>query len=112
MHDGAKVRYDVLMLATGSTNNYFGHLALARHTIGMKQLGEAIRLRNHVLSCLEMAARAADPGERRSWLSFVVAGGGPTGVEYAGRALAAGHRERLPGAVPRGVTDRAGGGDG
>jgi NADH dehydrogenase len=43
-----------------------------------------MRLRNHVLSCLEMAARAADPGERRAWLTFVVAGGGPTGVEYAG----------------------------
>jgi len=50
----------------------------------MKQLGEALRLRNHVLSCLEMAARATDPGERRAWLTFVVAGGGATGVEYAG----------------------------
>ena len=50
----------------------------------MKQLGEALRLRNHVLSCLEMAARATDPGERRAWLTFVVAGGGSTGVEYAG----------------------------
>jgi NADH dehydrogenase len=84
MHDGTRLSYDVLVLATGSTNNYFGHPALARHTIGMKQLGEALRLRNHVLSCLEMAARATDPGERRAWLTFVVAGGGPTGVEYAG----------------------------
>ena len=82
--DGTRLSYDVLVLATGSTNNYFGHPALARHTIGMKQLGEALRLRNHVLSCLEMAARVTDPGERRAWLTFVVAGGGPTGVEYAG----------------------------
>lgn len=84
LHDGTQIPYDQLVLATGSTNNYFGHPALARHTIGMKQLGDAMRLRNHVLSCLEMAARATDPGERRTWLTFVVAGGGPTGVEYAG----------------------------
>jgi NADH:ubiquinone reductase (H+-translocating) len=84
LHDGTQIGYDVLVLATGSANNYFSHPLLARHTIGMKRLGEAMRLRNHVLSCLEMAARTADPGERRAWLTFVVAGGGPTGVEYAG----------------------------
>lgn len=84
LHDGAEVRYDRLVLATGSANNYFGNPALAHHTIGMKQLGEAMRLRNHVLSCLEMATQTTDPHERRAWLTFVVAGGGPTGVEYAG----------------------------
>jgi len=84
LHDGTRLGSDILVLATGSTNNYFGHPALARHTIGMKQLGEALRLRNHVLSCLEIAARTTDPGERRAWLTFVVAGGGPTGVEYTG----------------------------
>ena len=50
----------------------------------MKALDEAMRLRNHVLSCLERAAQAADPVERAEWLTFVIVGGGPTGVEYAG----------------------------
>jgi NADH dehydrogenase len=81
---GDEIGYDVLVLATGSANNYFSNEALARHTLGMKTLAEAMRLRNHVLSCLELAARAATEDERREWLTFVIAGGGPTGVEYAG----------------------------
>ena len=76
--------FDSLVVATGSENNYFSNEQLARHTVGMKSLAEAMRLRNHVLSCLELAARSADDGERREWLTFVIAGGGPTGVEYAG----------------------------
>jgi NADH dehydrogenase len=84
LQDGAEVPYDRLVVATGSTNNYFGNQDLARHAIGMKHLDEAMRLRNHVLSCLERATRTMDPAERRAWLTFVVAGGGPTGVEYAG----------------------------
>jgi NADH dehydrogenase len=81
---GEEFPYDSLVLATGSTNNYFANESLAHHTLGMKTLAEAMRLRNHVLSCLELAARAASPDERRDWLTFVVVGGGPTGVEYAG----------------------------
>ena len=50
----------------------------------MKTLEQAQRLRNHVLACLEHAAQAADADERRAWLTFVVVGGGPTGVEFAG----------------------------
>ena len=84
LRSGVDVPFDRLVLATGSTNDYFGNQALARHTIGMKRLEEAVRLRNHVLACLERAAQATDPKELRSWLTFVVVGGGPTGVEYAG----------------------------
>jgi NADH dehydrogenase len=76
--------FDSLVLATGSENNYFADQELARHTLGMKTLSEGMRLRNHVLSCLELAARASSDTERREWLAFVIAGGGPTGVEYAG----------------------------
>jgi NADH dehydrogenase len=50
----------------------------------MKALDEAMRLRNHVLSCLERAAQTSDTAERAEWLTFVIVGGGPTGVEYAG----------------------------
>ncbi|MDQ3946560.1 MAG: NAD(P)/FAD-dependent oxidoreductase [Actinomycetota bacterium] len=82
-HDDGEIPYDSLVLATGSTNAYFGNPDLARYTIGMKTLDEALRLRNHVLSCLERAAQA-DPAERGPWLTFVIVGGGPTGVEYAG----------------------------
>src|SRR5581483_8874058 len=81
---GGDIPYDTLVLATGSANAYFGNPELAERTIGMKALDEAMRLRNHVLSCLERAAQTADPKERAEWLTFVIAGGGPTGVEYAG----------------------------
>ena len=82
--DGDEIGYDHLVLATGSTNNYFGNEDLAGVTIGMKTLEEALRLRNHVLACLERASLERDPKERARWLTFVIAGGGPTGVEYAG----------------------------
>ena len=81
---GEELPYDSLVIATGSTNNYFANEALAHHTLGMKTLAEALRLRNHVLSCLELASRAGSPEDRRELLTFVVVGGGPTGVEYAG----------------------------
>ena len=81
---GEEFDYDTLVIATGSANNYFANSSLAHHTLGMKTLAEAMRLRNHVLSCLELAARAPADEERRAWLTFVVVGGGPTGVEYAG----------------------------
>jgi len=83
-HGGPKIGYDTLVLATGSINAYFGNPDLAERTIGMKSLDEALRLRNHVLSCLERAAQTSDPGERAEWLTFVIVGGGPTGVEYSG----------------------------
>ncbi|MGH2556797.1 MAG: NAD(P)/FAD-dependent oxidoreductase, partial [Actinomycetota bacterium] len=82
--DDEEVPYDSLVLATGSENNYFANEELARHTLGMKSLAEAMGLRNHVLSCLELAAQTNSDEERQAWLTFVVVGGGPTGVEYAG----------------------------
>ncbi|HYH50169.1 MAG TPA: NAD(P)/FAD-dependent oxidoreductase [Acidimicrobiia bacterium] len=81
---GEPIAYDTLVLATGSANAYFGNPDLAERTIGMKALDEALRLRNHVLSCLERAAQCTDPVEQAEWLTFVIVGGGPTGVEYAG----------------------------
>ena len=81
---GEEFAYDSLVVATGSTNNYFANTSLAHHTLAMKTLPEALRLRNHVLSCLELAARASSEEDRRTLLTFVVVGGGPTGVEYAG----------------------------
>ncbi len=81
---GEEIPYDRLVLATGSVDNYFGNEEVAREAIGLKTLEQAVRLRNHVLACLEQASVEADREERRRLLTFVVVGGGPTGVEYAG----------------------------
>jgi len=81
---GDELAYDYLVLATGSTDDYFGNQALAERTIGLKSLGVAQSLRNHVLTCLELAAQSGDETERHALLTFVVVGAGPTGVEYAG----------------------------
>jgi NADH dehydrogenase len=72
------------VLATGSTSDYFGNDDLRERTLAMKTLEQAQRLRNHLLACLEHAAQSEDDAERRRWLTFVIAGGGATGVEYAG----------------------------
>jgi NADH:ubiquinone reductase (H+-translocating) len=81
---GQNVSYDYLVFATGSTDNYFGNDAVADASLGLKTLEQAARLRNHVLACLERADEEKDPDERRALLTFVVGGGGPTGVEYSG----------------------------
>jgi NADH dehydrogenase len=81
---GHELPYDELVLATGSVSDYFGHPELADTTLGMKNLEQAQRLRNHVLACLEHAAQTENDAERGAWLTFVVVGGGATGVEYAG----------------------------
>ncbi len=82
--DGAPIPYNYLVLAAGSTTNYFGNDALARHTYAMKDIDEAERLRNHVLGAFERAVREQDPARRAALMTFVIAGGGPTGVELAG----------------------------
>ncbi|MDQ5826485.1 MAG: NAD(P)/FAD-dependent oxidoreductase [Chloroflexota bacterium] len=82
--EGRPVRYDYLILAAGSANNYFGNNALARHTFGLKDIDEAEHLRNRLLFCFERAAAETDPKKRQELMTFVVVGGGPTGVELSG----------------------------
>jgi NADH dehydrogenase len=83
--DGAPpLAYDYLVLATGSTDNYFGNQEVARVSFGLKSLEDATRLRNQVLTCLERADAEPDAEARRALLTFVVVGGGPTGVESSG----------------------------
>jgi NADH dehydrogenase len=82
--DSAPISYDYLVVAAGSANNYFGNDALAEQTFGMKDIDEAERLRNHVLTMFEQAVRETDPERRAALLTFVLIGGGPTGVELAG----------------------------
>ncbi|MCC7078771.1 MAG: NAD(P)/FAD-dependent oxidoreductase [Acidimicrobiia bacterium] len=87
------IGYDRLVLAAGSESNYFANGGIERNSIGLKSLPEALALRNHTLRCLEEAT--ASTSDVADWLTFVVAGGGPTGVEYAG-ALAELARLVLP----------------
>ena len=79
-----ELAYDFLILAAGATDNYFGHDAWAPHAPGLKSLDDAVEIRTRVLLAFEAAERAADESERAHWLTFVVIGGGPTGVELAG----------------------------
>jgi NADH dehydrogenase len=81
--EGPEEPYDYLVLASGARPNYFGEAAIERHAQSLNDLPSALRLRNHVLDCFERAA-VAGAEERRRLLTFVVVGGGPTGVEYAG----------------------------
>ena len=99
LDDGAHLEFDHLVLAAGSRTNFYGNDELARHALGLKDLGEALQLRNHVLDCLERAAVTDDAAERRRNLTFCIVGGGPTGVEYAG-ALAELVRLVLPAEYP------------
>jgi NADH dehydrogenase len=76
--------YDFLVLAHGGETNFFGLDAMARHGFGLKDIPDAIAIRNHVLTCFEHAMLEEDPERRRARLTFIVVGGGPTGVEMAG----------------------------
>jgi NADH:ubiquinone reductase (H+-translocating) len=81
--DGA-VDYDVLILAAGVTHAYFGHDAWAEYAPGLKTLKDALAIRRRVLMAFEIAEREPDLARQRAWLTFVIVGGGPTGVELAG----------------------------
>ena len=82
--DHGPIPYDYLVLATGAQSDYFGNPALAEQTLGLKDLDEGLAIRNHVLSQFESSRWVDDASERRRLLTFVVVGGGPTGVEMAG----------------------------
>jgi NADH dehydrogenase len=79
-----KVPYDFLVVAAGATHSYFGHDEWEQHAPGLKTLDDAFELRRRVLLAFEQAERETDAERRRQWLTFVVIGGGPTGVEMAG----------------------------
>jgi NADH dehydrogenase len=82
--DRGELGYDYLVVASGSVNNYFGNRSLELRSLGLKELPEAMSLRNRVLERLEEARWATSDERRRTLLTFVVVGGGPTGVEFAG----------------------------
>lgn len=93
--DNGPVPYEYLVLAAGSKPNFFGLDGVARAAYPLGGIDHAISLRNHILECFERAAIEPSPQQRKEMLSFVVVGGGPTGVELAG-ALAELQRHALP----------------
>ena len=84
MSDGAELDYDFLVLATGARHSYFGHDEWEKLAPGLKSLEDAIEVRRRLLMAFEYAERITDEAARRAAMTFVIIGGGPTGVEMAG----------------------------
>lgn len=82
--NGSVVAYDFLVLALGGQTNFYGIRSIEQNGFELKNIETAVSTRNHMLKMFEQASREADADKRRALLTFVVAGGGPTGVETAG----------------------------
>ena len=82
--DGREIPYDFLVIATGATHSYFGKDAWAPYAPGLKRVEDALEIRRRILTAFEQAEAAADEAQRAALLTFLVVGGGPTGVELAG----------------------------
>jgi NADH:quinone reductase (non-electrogenic) len=93
--DRGEITYDYLILATGAAHSYFAHPEWAPRAPGLKTLDDALEIRRQVLLAFEAAEREPDEARRKRLLTFVIVGGGPTGVELAG-ALAEIARQSLP----------------
>ena len=79
-----QLTYDFLVLATGATHSYFAHPEWERFAPGLKSIDDALEIRRRVLLAFEAAEREEDPAKQQEWLTFVIIGAGPTGVELAG----------------------------
>ena len=78
------LEYDHLVIASGSVTNYFGNKEIEKNTFPLKQIPQALDLRSHILQNFENAVLIEDPDEQKEFMSIVIVGGGPTGVEVAG----------------------------
>jgi NADH dehydrogenase len=83
LRDGS-LTYDTLVIATGASHQYFGHDEWAHQAPGLKTIEDALAIRRRIFLAFEAAERAADPTKRQALMTFVIVGGGPTGVELAG----------------------------
>ncbi len=84
--DNAKLPYDTLIVAAGGRHSYFGHPEWEPHAPGLKTIEDATEIRRRIFTAFELAEREAVVAKRRMLLTFVIVGGGPTGVEMAGAA--------------------------
>jgi NADH:ubiquinone reductase (H+-translocating) len=88
---GERLDYDSLIVACGAQTSYFGNDQWKDVSFGLKTLRDAVELRDQIAAAFEQAERATDPGSREEWLTFVVVGGGPTGVEISGQLAIIAH---------------------
>ncbi len=93
------LKYDYLVIATGSKSNFFGNENIKKYSFPLKTVPEALNIRSQCLQCFEQASITRDPAERQTLLNFVIAGAGPTGVEMAG-SLAEMRKYVLPADYP------------
>jgi len=82
--DGARLPYDSLIVATGAQSSYYGHDQWREWAPSLKSVEEATGVRHKIFYAFEVAERILEPEQRRAWLTFVIVGAGPTGVEVAG----------------------------
>ncbi len=82
--DTGTLSYDYLVLSVGTQSNYFGMDNVKKNSLPMKNISDALNLRNHILLSMEKAVRSTNEDEKEKYLTIVIAGGGPTGVEIAG----------------------------
>ena len=82
--NNGELSYDILVMATGAETNYFGNENIAKFSLPMKTISDALSLRNVIFTRLDRATRMTDPVHRKRHLTFVIAGAGPTGVELSG----------------------------
>jgi len=82
--NNGELSYDLLIMATGTETNYFGNKNIEEKCLPMKTISDALSLRNTILTRLDLATRIEDATERKKFLTFVIAGAGPTGVELSG----------------------------
>jgi NADH dehydrogenase len=94
--DGGETAYDTLVLATGARHAYFGHDEWEPFAPGLKTLEDATAIRRRILLSFERAERETDPARRAALLTFVIIGGGPTGVELAGAIAELAHHNLPP----------------
>lgn len=84
LKDGNTIKYDTLIVATGVSHHYFGNDQWAEKAPGLKTIEDALEMRRRILLAFERAEKETNQDQRRAWLTFVIVGGGPTGVELAG----------------------------
>src|SRR5882762_3392159 len=92
LEDDSAIDYDYLILASGTSHTYFGHDDWARNAPGLKTLEDALAIRRRILVAFERAERETDPARQQRLLTFVLVGGGPTGVELAGTLAEIAHQ--------------------
>jgi len=91
LEDGTTLPWDHLIVAAGATHSYFGHDDWAAHAPGLKTLADAFKVRARVIGAFEQAERCTEADDREPWMTFVVIGAGPTGVEMAGTMVEIAH---------------------